>query len=81
MKLLRLKAFIAAALRGSGQVVFMPNVWTGLLNFVALGWAAAVGALGWVVVGAAGLGLLVATAFAGCLAADRAALQQGVYGS
>ena len=75
-----LRAFCLALLRGSGQVVFMGNAFSGALNFAAFGWAAWTGSVGWTVVLGAFLGLLVATAAAWVVAADRGALQAGLYG-
>ncbi len=77
---MRLQPLLEAALRGSGQVVFMNNPLTGLLNFVALGWAAWAGGTTWAVALGALLGVLVATALATWLQVESGALRAGLYG-
>lgn len=72
--------FCRTLLRGSGQVVFMENALTGVLNFVALAWAAAFGAASWWLVGGAFTGLFISTVLAWALVRDRAALHAGLYG-
>lgn len=71
---------IDLVLRGSGQVVFMNNPLTGLLNFAALGWAAWAGGTTWAVALGAVLGALVATVAAAWRRADRGTLRAGLYG-
>lgn len=72
--------FLERSLRGSGQVMFMDNPYTGLLNFAALGWGAWAGGTRWTVVLGAALGLLVATGTAQALRVDRTARDAGLYG-
>lgn len=73
-------AFLDSALRGSGQVVFMDNPLSGLLNVAALCWGAWAGGTTWPVVAGAVLGGLVATATAWLLPLDRGARAAGLYG-
>lgn len=75
-----LLAWLDAALRGSGQVIFMDNPLTGLLNFVALCWGAFAGGTTLAVAIGAVVGNLVSTAAAYPLRADRAALRRGLCG-
>ena len=72
--------FAVAALRGSGQVIFMASPWTGVLNIAALCWGAWAGGTGWPVVLGAVLGALLATAVAGAMGLDRGAWRAGLYG-
>lgn len=74
------RRFLERSLRGSGQVMFMNNPYTGLLNFVALGWGAWAGGTTWTVVLGAALGVLVATGAAQALRVERAARDAGLYG-
>lgn len=72
--------FLEHVLRGSGQVVFMDNPYTGLLNFIAFGWGAWAGGTNWSVAIGAVVGVLVATATAHALAVDAAERHAGLYG-
>ncbi len=72
--------WIDSSLRGSGQVIYMDNPLTGLLNFVALGWGAyAEGdpAVVWGSIVATFLGTAVAYAIPGI---NRGNLRAGLYG-
>ena len=72
--------FADAALRGSGQVIFMNSPRTGLLNVAALCWGAWAGGTSWAVVAGALAGLALATAAAQAAGLDRAARGAGLYG-
>lgn len=73
-------AFVDSALRGSGQVVFMDNPLSGLLNFAALCWGAWAGGSTWAVAAGAAAGCLIATAVAWLLPVERTARRAGLYG-
>lgn len=73
-------AFADSALRGSGQVVFMDNPLSGLLNLAALCWGAWAGGSTWIVVAGAIAGMLVATLTAWLLPVDRTTRSAGLYG-
>lgn len=72
--------FIDVTLRGSGQVIFMDNPLTGLLNFVAMFVGAARGGTSYEVAIGSVLGTAVATAMAYLLKANRGNLKAGIYG-
>lgn len=72
--------YLASSLRGSGQVVFMANPWTGLVNLLAYAWGAWAGGASWSVALGALVGTLVATAAAGLLAGQREERRAGLYG-
>lgn len=73
--------WIDASLRGSGQVVYMDNPLTGLLNFVAFAWAClgAGGGTPEVLIGTI-IGTFVSTAAAYWLQGDPAKIRAGLYG-
>lgn len=73
-------AWLASSLRGSGQVIFMANPWTGLLNLMAYAWGAWAGGTTWSVALGALMGMLVATAAAGLLAGQEEERRAGLYG-
>lgn len=71
---------LLSALRGSGQVIFMADSRTGLVNLLAFAWGAWAGGTRWSVALGAVLGVLVATATAHALAVDEAERRAGLYG-
>ena len=73
--------FIDVTLRGSGQVIFMDNPLTGLLNFVARFVGAARGGTSFEVAIGSVIGTMVSTAMAYLLKANRGNLKAGIYGS
>ncbi len=75
-----LLAFLDAALRGSGQVVFMNNPLTGALNFLAMFWGAWVGGTTLAVAFGSVVGTVVSTAVAQAFGAERGALRKGLHG-
>ena len=72
--------FIDVTLRGSGQVIFMDNPLTGLLNFVAMFVGAARGGTSFEVAIGSVIGTMVSTAMAYLLKANRGNLKAGIYG-
>lgn len=72
--------YIDNALRGCGQVIFMDNPLTGILNFVAMFWGAHTGGTTLAVAIGSVVGTFVATAVAYLLRVDRGALRMGLYG-
>lgn len=71
--------YVDICLRGSGQVIFMDNPLTGLLNFVAIFWGAISSQTPEVAIGAL-VATLVSTASAYALRVDRVKLKMGLYG-
>lgn len=71
--------YIDNTLRGSGQVIYMDNPLTGLLNFIAMFWGAHTAGTPEVAIGSV-VGTFVATAIAYPLRVDRGALRMGLYG-
>ena len=71
--------FVTDCLRGTSQVFFMDNVWTGVLFFIAMGyasydtgvWATTLGAL---------IGVVVATVTAKAMIDDDDSISSGLYG-
>ena len=72
--------FIDVVLRGSGQVIFMDNPLTGLLNFVAMFVGAARGGTSYEVAIGSVIGTVISTAIAYILKANRGNLKAGIYG-
>ncbi|MDO5653149.1 MAG: urea transporter [Brachymonas sp.] len=72
--------FIDVVLRGSGQVIFMDNPLTGLLNFVAMFVGAATGGTSYEVAIGSVIGTIASTAMAYIIKANRGALKAGIYG-
>lgn len=72
--------YLNATCRGSGQVVFMNNPITGLLNVAAFLWAAYFGGTTIFVALGAILGTFVSTITAYPLHADRESIRSGLYG-
>lgn len=75
-----LGSFLDSSLRGCGQVIFMNNPLTGLLNFIAMFWGAWAGGTSLAVAVGSVVGTLVATAAAILLGADLAQRRSGLYG-
>jgi urea transporter len=71
--------YLDVCLRGSGQVIFMDNPLTGLLNFVAIFWGAIAAGTPEVAIGAL-IATLVSTAMAYSISVDRSKLKMGLYG-
>ncbi|MDR3671429.1 MAG: urea transporter [Holophaga sp.] len=71
--------YIDVTLRGSGQVIFMDNPLTGLLNFIAIFWGAIAAGMPQVGIGAV-VGTFLATATAYAVGVDRNNLKMGLYG-
>lgn len=71
--------YVDICLRGSGQVIFMDNPLTGLLNFIAIFWGAINANTPEVAIGAL-VATLVSTTSAYILRVDRTKLKMGLYG-
>lgn len=72
--------FIDNVLRGSGQVIFMDNPLTGLLNFVAMFVGAMNGGTSYEVAIGSVIGTVASTAMAYIMNANRGNLRAGIYG-
>lgn len=72
--------FIDVVLRGSGQVIFMDNPLTGLLNFVAMFVGAYNGGTTYAVAIGSVIGTIASTAMAYLVNANRDNLKAGIYG-
>lgn len=71
--------FVDIVLRGAGQVMFQNNPLTGLLFLIGIFWGAAAAGQIAIAIGAA-VALLISTLTAMALHADRASLDQGLFG-
>jgi urea transporter len=72
--------YLDSVLRGCGQVIFMNNPLTGVLNLLAMFWGAYAGGTTYAVAVGSAAGALVSTAAAYALRVDRGALRMGLYG-
>lgn len=72
--------YIDNTLRGCGQVIYMDNPLTGVLNFVAMFWGAYTGGTTLSVAIGSVVGTLVSTVVAYPLRVERGALRMGLYG-
>jgi urea transporter len=75
-----LLGYIDNSLRGCGQVIFMNNPLTGVLNFLAMFWGAYAGDIALAVAIGSVAGTFVSTAAAYSLRVDRGELRMGLYG-
>ena len=72
--------FIDNVLRGSGQVIFMNNPLTGLLNFIAMFVGAFNGGTSYAVAVGSVIGTVASTAMAYIMNSNRGNLKAGIYG-
>jgi urea transporter len=71
--------YVDVTLRGSGQVIFMDNPLTGLLNFIAIFWGAIAAGMPQVGIGAV-VATFLSTGTAYAVGVDRDKLKMGLYG-
>src|SRR5690606_17657438 len=71
--------FLTACLKGAGQVFFMENSLTGILFFIAIGYASYATGVWATTIGAV-IGVIVATLTARALEYDEASIHSGLFG-